>query len=278
MAIREAYKSAFGGWWNRVLDDARGNVQYLRLQPLKEGLAISLLRMVWLPFVLYHLVIFEFLVGTVGFLLLVFFGWQRWDKSRLRGLFYFLVDLYVATWTGVIAYAYSLCYGEIASWGRGVPGHYSQPILLAGLISLLRLYEIWAFIGCLHSQRKYELHSKVRAILNTVWHYGEVIVCFATIYLCVSYLWSDTFSSSANTPIDKQAIAKDWVTPLYFSTTTIVTLGFGDLSPQTLEGRIVVVAQILFGIFLFVVVLQRAMSGEEADQVDESPSRTHVSL
>ena len=49
-------------------------------------------------------------------------------------------------------------------------------------------------------------------------------------------------------------------TPLYFSFVTITTLGYGDHSPQTGIGKVLVCLEVTTGLFLFLVVLQRAIS------------------
>lgn len=277
MTLLNAYQKAYLGWGKRVWEDVKGNYQYRRLQPLKEGLAISLLRVAWLPFVVYHFIVFELFALILGLFFMVFLGWQDWSESRLKDLFYFIVDIYVALWTGLIIYAYSSCYHEFVALARSLPGHSTQPILVAGLVSSLRLYEIWAFIGCLHSQRKYESHNRVRAIINTFWHYFEVIICYSTIYLCVACFYGDTFFNSEKPPLGINPIASGWFTPVYFSTITIATVGFGDLCPQTNAGRIAVVSQIMFGIFLFVIVLQRAISSDESEKDEQTNSGPPVS-
>lgn len=251
------------GWNKRIRKDAIATFNYLRLKPLEEGLAITLLRACWMPFVLYHWVVFDLPIWVVGWVFLRSDRLKVWTEENLDDLFYLLVDIYVATWTLGVVVAYSVCYHETVRWVRPGFGSSLFWIEVAGVVSLLRLYEIWSFMGCLHSQRAHASHYRVRAIINTFWHYGEVIVCFATLYLVIACLWSDPFTSAAATAVSGRAIASDWVSPLYFSAITIATVGFGDLSPQSFQGRAAVVAEVLFGLFLFIVVLQQAISSKE---------------
>lgn len=44
-----------------------------------------------------------------------------------------------------------------------------------------------------------------------------------------------------------------WVDVLYFSVITISTVGYGDFSPQTAEGKLFTIAYLIVGIGLFVV-------------------------
>lgn len=45
-----------------------------------------------------------------------------------------------------------------------------------------------------------------------------------------------------------------WVDALYFSTTTLSTVGFGDLSPETQLGKIFTVVYIFVGVGVFVAL------------------------
>ncbi len=105
--------------------------------------------------------------------------------------------------------------------------------------------------------KKYSTHNIVRAILNTFVHYCEAIVCFAIWYLVIVCAFGDAFRASGDT---NSGFVADWITPLYFSAISITTIGFGDFSPQTLLSKGAVILEVFYGIFLFVVVLQKAMA------------------
>ncbi|MDI3337191.1 potassium channel family protein [Defluviimonas aestuarii] len=60
-----------------------------------------------------------------------------------------------------------------------------------------------------------------------------------------------------------------WVDSLYFSATTISTVGLGDLSPQTEIGKLFTVVYIFVGVGVFVALftqLARALLSKELDR------------
>ncbi|MCK8484108.1 potassium channel family protein [Aliiroseovarius sp. S2029] len=70
-----------------------------------------------------------------------------------------------------------------------------------------------------------------------------------------------------------------WIDALYFSVTTMSTVGFGDLSPQTNAGKIFTVFYILVGVGIFVSLftfLARALL--QSPDVDTEGSDPHGSL
>jgi hypothetical protein len=72
-----------------------------------------------------------------------------------------------------------------------------------------------------------------------------------------------SYNNSRNLRYYCKKFVNDLITPLYFSAISISTIGFGDFSPQTAEGKAAVILDVFFGIFLFVVVLQKAMATDE---------------
>jgi hypothetical protein len=236
--------------------------------PLPDGIALTVLRISWWPFVLWHFLVFRPWMLLTGSLVFKIFNSNAWDEGRFKQVWFLLVDAYCIAWTVGLSINYCYALATVQSIARG-DRHYDFYMLISGAIASLRLYELWAFIGGLHAKSEYITFSKPRAIANTFWHYFESIAAFATVYLWVAALTGDLFASSPipdcepKSVADGGAIAGHWLTPLYFSTISIATVGYGDFSPQTSLGRFVVVLQIIFGIFLLVVILQRAMSGGE---------------
>jgi voltage-gated potassium channel len=49
---------------------------------------------------------------------------------------------------------------------------------------------------------------------------------------------------------DANPLFTDYFTALYFGLTTLTTVGFGDITPVTFQGRIVVMASILAGVIV----------------------------
>jgi hypothetical protein len=82
-------------------------------------------------------------------------------------------------------------------------------VLAAGIVAGLRVYEIFGFICRLHTRRLYATKAPVRALANTIWHYLEVAIAFALLYLIVFIFAGDRFGT--------RPMTDTFVTPLYFS-------------------------------------------------------------
>lgn len=136
--------------------------------------------------------------------------------------------------------------------------------LLVVLFPALRLYEIYTFLVSMHTQIGYQSPALVRAIFNTIWHYIEIIIGFGSFYLATALLWSDRFASDG-----KRTIADGICDSLYFSFVTISTVGYGDFSPQTAIGRLLVMTEVLFGVFLLIIVLQRAFAAGQQLSIED---------
>jgi len=268
MAYREAYKL----YWDRACLDVCDTIRAIRPNPITEGLALTLLRVFWIPFVVFHLLVFWSFATLLGCFLLIPFGWLSWNIRRIHGMWSIATDVYCCIWTYALIVCYLTAHDALSSVHRIGNEDWNQfCVNVPGAVAIFRLYEICSFIGALYAKRIYTTFSKERAVLNTFWHYIEAIIAFATIYICVAYLYGDPFGTIAsadqqtgrNLAVCKGAIAQDQFTSLYFSTITIATVGYGDHAPQTFQGRIVVVAEIFYGLFLLVVVIQRAMGARE---------------
>jgi hypothetical protein len=162
-----------------------------------------------------------------------------------------MLEVYSMVWMGVLVAFYvallqAISFGfHFAIWGFALP---------AVIVAFYRLVEILSFSVELHARDKYETKAQMRAVARTIWHYLECVVSFGTFYV-TAYLWGDAFSTRTPPPF-----LESWVTPLYFSFVTITTLGYGDFSPQRWFGQILVMVEVLTGLVLFLVVLQRALS------------------
>jgi voltage-gated potassium channel len=78
--------------------------------------------------------------------------------------------------------------------------------------------------------------SKINVLLSTVWAYVMTIYGFALVYL--SFRTGEPFTQ----PITSLTTA------IYFSITTISTVGYGDFAPKSDGARIVVSTEILAGV------------------------------
>jgi hypothetical protein len=139
------------------------------------------------------------------------------------------------------------------------------------LSCLLRAYEILAFIALLHSRARYKSASFIRALINTIWHYAEMTLIFGVCYLACSYFFGDRFTSNCEAP----SILSQFINAMYFSFVSLATIGYGDFSPQTQISKVLVMIEGFVGLFLLVIVLQRAMSAPpEPERCSDGSTRT----
>lgn len=105
----------------------------------------------------------------------------------------------------------------------------------------------------------------LETILGAICAYLLIGIAFATIYALMDHL--------GGAPFFAQGDARDPVKFLYFSFIVLTTVGFGDLSPATDPGRIVVSMEALIG-QIFLVTLVAGLVGNMGRL--RSPSATGV--
>ena len=132
--------------------------------------------------------------------------------------------------------------------------------ILVCLLAIYRLMEILATFAMLHLKSSYHSKSPVHALVLTFVSYINIIIVFAILFIVIGDVFGDTFSSTSS-----NFLCKDLINPIYFSFVTITTLGYGDLSPQTWAGKLLVIAQILIGILTIVVIVQRVIAVTKGD-------------
>ena len=86
--------------------------------------------------------------------------------------------------------------------------------------------------------------SLARTVVLSFWNFGELLLCFGIVY-------SSSLSSLEN--------AETWFDAYYFSVTTQLTIGYGDISPLG-PLKILAAAQGLCGFILAVIVLGRLVA------------------
>ena len=96
--------------------------------------------------------------------------------------------------------------------------------------------------------------SKLRSVLTVVMTY----VCVTILYGYLYYFLPEEHICPG--------FAKSWegvINAIYFSSVTITTLGYGDYKPVTSVGRLIVVSQLVVGIFTIVLGVNYIISKEE---------------
>lgn len=106
----------------------------------------------------------------------------------------------------------------------------------------------------LHVLRQYETNAPAHALTMTFLGYFNVLLCYGLLYLVEAYVTEDKFRASL--PLWSNAIDA-----AYFSAVTITTVGYGDLSPERWQGKILVTSELFVGLILIIVTFQRALAG-----------------
>jgi hypothetical protein len=171
------------------------------------------------------------------------------------------IERYWVVWTiGVVA-LYSATWCALRQ-EQSNPLVFPNLRLAAYLISLgfcvYRAIDIVAVDVRLVILQPYRTNNFAHAISLFFLQVVQVVVCFAVFYIVCAQWSGDRFVSD---PCEL-GIWSSIVAPIYFSTTTIATVGFGDLAPQDWPGQCLVVLQIFVGIGLLVVGVQRTLGGE----------------
>jgi hypothetical protein len=217
-----AYPEAYKAWWDQMWGDACSTARALCMSPFEEGLVLSVLRICWIPYVVFHFATFWMLVSFFGGLILLCTGWWSGTAPRVKGLWYILVDLYSVLWTITLILCFNTAYDALASTGEiGGEDWSKRSFTVPAALAALRVYEIVSFIGAIYAQGSYQPFSKERAVVNTFWHYKEAILAFATVYICVAYVYGGTFGKieecdkrpDRNLAMCKSALAGDPITP-----------------------------------------------------------------
>src|SRR6185312_7006223 len=93
-------------------------------------------------------------------------------------------------------------------------------------------------------QTNHRMLNRLRVFLRTrsPFVYGSFYFLLIPLFALI-YFWQP--QGSFNTRLD----LNNFVTCLYFSTVTITTLGFGDISPVSIGAQLAVIVESIFGLF-----------------------------
>jgi hypothetical protein len=165
-----------------------------------------------------------FLVGTT-------FAARGGKKLRAATVFFNL--LFVFTWC---AYYF----------------HPTISIMIVALISML----ICLFLGLLSTFRFVLRAGQVTAdhIMAAICSYGLIAMLFGTVY-CMQWM----SSPAAFKGIDEHP-DRPWADFMYFSFTTLSTVGYGDIIPATTRSRSVAIVEQMTGTFYVAVLIARLAS------------------
>jgi len=174
-------------------------------------------------------------------------------------------DMYGVLMLGVVFFCYAFIFVAI----KVDCGMTYVCLVIAILVLSCRLLEICSVLIALHlSGREFTTDSPMRAVVLTLMNYAEVVIAFAAFFTIESYLFRDPF----------RGLLDSVVNPLYFSVLTIATVGYGDYSPETDAGKILVVLEVVVGLLLLVVILQRTVAISLTTNTDKTDDRTTITV
>lgn len=91
-----------------------------------------------------------------------------------------------------------------------------------------------------------------RIVIHTMHNYTEIVFWFAALFRILhTYFVVNANTLGSGASLSQPAIA------IYYSVTTITTLGYGDISPSGSIGAMISVAETGIGVFLVLMVLAR---------------------
>jgi len=130
----------------------------------------------------------------------------------------------------------------------------SHRIILVGEISwlLFFVYVTWSQLRSLLKQRE----VTGEAISMSISIYLLIGTCWALLYIMIFTRHPEAFQFTTPTPGGIGAMERFPIL-LYFSLTTLSTVGFGDITPMTLPARYAAVAEAITGQFYLAILVAR---------------------
>lgn len=169
--------------------------------------------------------------------------------------YYVASDLYKVVTDLCLLLAYSLAAWMVVGGYSGLIANIA--VAFAAALGLFRLTEIMLVIVYLALDDEHVIPRGTRAIVNTLWHFCEIALGFAVLYLVLTFLDANAISGD-----DGHSLADNPVAAAYFSLITLATIGYGDYSPSPNNpcAMAVVCGEVLCGAFIVLIVVQQSVS------------------
>lgn len=100
-------------------------------------------------------------------------------------------------------------------------------------------------------KREWGLRSLNRSLILLLFNFFEIIIEFAILYLATNSIAYSSSKKIITTPLEA----------LYFSTITITTLGYGDMTPISSLGQKLALLEPLLGLILIILVIGVFLTG-----------------
>ncbi len=162
------------------------------------------------------------------------------DLTRRRAR---IVDLYISLW--LIFEMVSACI--IVNNNLLVSSSFKIIVIVLLIIRIVDIIQVNVNLSVFDYLRNKQVDyvvSLVRVLVNTIINYFEIVMCFGIFYLL-------NLNGIKN--------AKSWFDGFYFSITTQLTIGYGDLSPIGIN-KLIASIQGLLGFFFSLIIIGRIIA------------------
>ena len=213
---------------------------YVRVKPtVDEGIAVCILKTtLFCPAFIWQIVFFRPLTIATNRV-----ATRLISDSRCRKIL--TLDAYKLITSICLIIAY------VIAWYSSRSCHFFSVFVTGtiALIAMLRASDLLLILVALNCDQNYRPKTFSRALMNSFWHYLDVGIVYGIVYLA---LGQEAFKD-AN-------FGENLFSSAYFSFVTLSTLGYGDISPTTGVTQALVVSQVLWGLFLIIIVLPSAFA------------------
>jgi hypothetical protein len=168
---------------------------------------------------------------------------------------------------------------SIVAWTLGIPAIAerfavsfapSHALYLSGSVLWLLLfaYITWNELGAVLRQK-----AITREVISmSISVYLLFGLTFGLLYIVLHDLQPSAFSFSAAGPVSEQQTIPVLI---YFSLTTLSTIGFGDITPITLQARYAAVAEGITGQFYLAILVARLVGMQMSQSIQPTEHKTH---
>jgi len=147
---------------------------------------------------------------------------------------------------------------------------HNRPLIIAGSISWLLFFSFvtWAELRAVLKQREVTGES----ISMSISVYLLMGLCWAVFYILLYYLQPAAFSfGGSESPGSHPETTEVFPVMVYFSLTTLSTVGFGDITPVSLQARYAAVAEGITGQFYLAILVARLVGLYMSRSPDSRP-------
>ena len=181
---------------------------------------------------------------------------------------FFIFDLYVFYHTGILSYGVvsldkKSILRSIPTWKMVIYWTAPWPFYLIGWFSKSRLaYNILVLFKALRILRLYNAHSVIRNSIVYISPFSRIFTLFGFLLTIIQYctcaFWAAGYyqkdydkSWIVQSGLDGQPLFTQYFHTLYFISTTVLTIGYGDLHPYTFDELLTIIVIEFLGVLYY---------------------------